>query len=217
MLVEDTHIHDHAVLQISSPTICWFFDKKGKLFACSNDGWRHSEQAGLTCRFPCSPRADPCESVHGMRLVWKSLDKMRCLRKRSTIPFLGFLITFLLFLNLYIEDGYVLVSVVHVFSKHFANWEFWSNKINKALRWTGDLSRVYTIIAPMSAKIGSGRDPEKVSDNGWIDGWIDHLVFLYFFWSFIKCAFDTKCVLVFALSAHVVAVYNCLFFLRKHV
>ncbi|KAI4825117.1 hypothetical protein KUCAC02_020815 [Chaenocephalus aceratus] len=43
-----------------------------------------------------------------MRLVWKSLDKMRCLRKRSTIPFLGFLITFLLFLNLYIEDGYVL-------------------------------------------------------------------------------------------------------------
>ena len=46
-----------------------------------------------------------------MRLVWKSLDKMRCLRKRSTIPFLGFLITFLLFLNLYIEDGYVLVSI----------------------------------------------------------------------------------------------------------
>ncbi|XP_044048381.1 alpha-1,3-mannosyl-glycoprotein 4-beta-N-acetylglucosaminyltransferase C-like isoform X1 [Siniperca chuatsi] len=51
---------------------------------------------------------DPSESVYSMRLVWKSLDKMRCLRKRSTIPFLGFLITFLLFLNLYIEDGYVL-------------------------------------------------------------------------------------------------------------
>lgn len=47
-----------------------------------------------------------------MRLLWKSLDKMRCLRKRSTIPFLGFLITFLLFLNLYIEDGYVLVRTV---------------------------------------------------------------------------------------------------------
>lgn len=44
-----------------------------------------------------------------MRLLWKSLDKMRCLRKRSAIPFLGFLVTFLLFLNLYIEDGYVLV------------------------------------------------------------------------------------------------------------
>ncbi|CAK6954556.1 alpha-1%2C3-mannosyl-glycoprotein 4-beta-N-acetylglucosaminyltransferase C [Scomber scombrus] len=50
---------------------------------------------------------DP-SGVYSMRLVWKSLDKMRCLRKRSTIPFLGFLITFLLFLNLYIEDGYVL-------------------------------------------------------------------------------------------------------------
>lgn len=49
-----------------------------------------------------------------MRLVWKSLDKMRCLRKRSTIPFLGFLFTFLLFLNLYIEDGYVLVCELRV-------------------------------------------------------------------------------------------------------
>lgn len=58
----------------------------------------------------CSSHADPSESVYSMRLVWKSLDKMRCLRKRSTIPFLGFLITFLLFLNLYIEDGYVMVS-----------------------------------------------------------------------------------------------------------
>lgn len=51
-----------------------------------------------------------------MRLLRKSLDKMRCLRKRSTIPFLGFLITFLLFLNLYIEDGYVLVGVRSVLS-----------------------------------------------------------------------------------------------------
>ncbi|KAL0968624.1 hypothetical protein UPYG_G00269290 [Umbra pygmaea] len=33
---------------------------------------------------------------------------MRCFRKRSMIPFLGLLITSLLFLNLYIEDGYVL-------------------------------------------------------------------------------------------------------------
>lgn len=62
--------------------------------------------------FAFCARADLSESVYSMRLVWKSLDKMRCLRKRSTIPFLGFLITFLLFLNLYIEDGYVLVSVL---------------------------------------------------------------------------------------------------------
>lgn len=60
--------------------------------------------------FSCSSPAEPSERVHSMRLVWKFLDKMRCLRKRSTIPLLGFLITFLLFLNLYIEDGYVLVS-----------------------------------------------------------------------------------------------------------
>lgn len=45
-----------------------------------------------------------------MRLALKYLDKMRCFRKRSTIPFLVALITFLLFVNLYIEDGYVLVS-----------------------------------------------------------------------------------------------------------
>lgn len=38
------------------------------------------------------------------------LDKMRCLRKRSTVSFLGVLVVFLLFMNLYIEDSYVLVS-----------------------------------------------------------------------------------------------------------
>eukprot|EP00064_Thunnus_orientalis_P002928 superscaffoldBa00000229_g2936 len=76
--------------------------------------WQRKTNAIVTsidCDFCCC-----CEggffshnpSVYSMRLVWKSLDKMRCLRKRSTIPFLGFLITFLLFLNLYIEDGYVL-------------------------------------------------------------------------------------------------------------
>lgn len=63
----------------------------------------------------CFP-ADPSESVSIMRLVWKSLDKMRCFRKRSTIPFLGVLITCLLFLNLYMEDGYVLVSLLLYFS-----------------------------------------------------------------------------------------------------
>ena len=62
------------------------------------------------CVALCASCAGSADSRTSMRLVWKSLDKMRCLRKRSTIPFLGFLITFLLFLNLYIEDGYVLVS-----------------------------------------------------------------------------------------------------------
>lgn len=70
------------------------------------------QRVGLTCLCLMSPPTDPSESLYTMRPVWKSLDKMRCLRKRSTIPFLGFLITFLLFLNLYIEDGYVLVSAI---------------------------------------------------------------------------------------------------------
>ncbi|XP_016534031.1 alpha-1,3-mannosyl-glycoprotein 4-beta-N-acetylglucosaminyltransferase C-like [Poecilia formosa] len=43
-----------------------------------------------------------------MRLLWKSVDKMRCLRKRSTLPVLTFLLTALLFFNLYMNDGYVL-------------------------------------------------------------------------------------------------------------
>lgn len=46
-----------------------------------------------------------------MRLMWKAVDKMRCLRKRSVFPFLGFLVTFLLFFNLYLDDGYVLVGL----------------------------------------------------------------------------------------------------------
>lgn len=71
-------------------------------------------QAGPNMSLSYVLLADPGESLYTMRLVWKSLDKMRCLRKRSTIPFLGFLITFLLFLNLYIEDGYVLVSMMGV-------------------------------------------------------------------------------------------------------
>ncbi|KAI5623927.1 alpha-1,3-mannosyl-glycoprotein 4-beta-N-acetylglucosaminyltransferase C [Silurus asotus] len=54
-------------------------------------------------------------SVSIMRLLLKNLDKMRCLRKRSTIPFLVILITFLLFMNLYMEDGYVLVSPLTFF------------------------------------------------------------------------------------------------------
>ncbi|XP_068452657.1 alpha-1,3-mannosyl-glycoprotein 4-beta-N-acetylglucosaminyltransferase C-like [Clinocottus analis] len=40
--------------------------------------------------------------------MWKVTDTMRCFRKRSMFPFLGFLITFLLFFNLYMDDGFVL-------------------------------------------------------------------------------------------------------------
>lgn len=44
-----------------------------------------------------------------LTLMLKLVDKMRCFRKRSTLPFLGFLIAFVLFLNLYMDDRYVLV------------------------------------------------------------------------------------------------------------
>ncbi|XP_056455293.1 alpha-1,3-mannosyl-glycoprotein 4-beta-N-acetylglucosaminyltransferase C-like [Gadus chalcogrammus] len=43
-----------------------------------------------------------------MRLVVKAVDRMRCFRKRATIPVLVFLITFLLFFNLYMDNEYVL-------------------------------------------------------------------------------------------------------------
>lgn len=53
----------------------------------------------------CSERRDLEANV-------ESVEKMRCFRKRSMFPFLGFLITFLLFFNLYMDDGYVLVRCV---------------------------------------------------------------------------------------------------------
>ncbi|KAJ3596321.1 hypothetical protein NHX12_002730 [Muraenolepis orangiensis] len=43
-----------------------------------------------------------------MRLVAKAVDKMRCFRKRSMLPVLAFLISFLLFFNLYMDEEYVL-------------------------------------------------------------------------------------------------------------
>ncbi|XP_062860810.1 alpha-1,3-mannosyl-glycoprotein 4-beta-N-acetylglucosaminyltransferase C-like [Trichomycterus rosablanca] len=45
---------------------------------------------------------------YNIRLLLKNLDKMRCVRERSAILFLVIFITFLLFMNLYTEDSYVL-------------------------------------------------------------------------------------------------------------
>ncbi|NXN17105.1 MGT4C acetylglucosaminyltransferase, partial [Indicator maculatus] len=44
----------------------------------------------------------------GRRHSLKQLEKMRCLRKRSAVPFLGLLVLCLLLISLYIEDGHVL-------------------------------------------------------------------------------------------------------------
>ncbi|XP_061780764.1 alpha-1,3-mannosyl-glycoprotein 4-beta-N-acetylglucosaminyltransferase C-like isoform X1 [Nerophis lumbriciformis] len=45
-----------------------------------------------------------------MRCLWKCVDKMRRLRKRSTLPLLGLLVFFMLLFNLYMDDGSMLES-----------------------------------------------------------------------------------------------------------
>uniref|UniRef100_A0A1A8K284 Mannosyl (Alpha-1,3-)-glycoprotein beta-1,4-N-acetylglucosaminyltransferase, isozyme C (Putative) n=2 Tax=Nothobranchius kuhntae TaxID=321403 RepID=A0A1A8K284_NOTKU len=56
----------------------------------------------------CAPLWFPAVRDGIMRLLWKYVDKMRCFRKRSMLPVLSFLVTSLLFFNLYMDDGYVL-------------------------------------------------------------------------------------------------------------
>ncbi|KAK6487888.1 alpha-1,3-mannosyl-glycoprotein 4-beta-N-acetylglucosaminyltransferase C-like [Huso huso] len=70
-----------------------------KTFSAINDAY---------CIYLCIFAGAISNYISVMRLLWKYLDKMRCFRKRLTIPFLGILITCLLFVNLYMEDGYVL-------------------------------------------------------------------------------------------------------------
>ncbi|TDH10060.1 hypothetical protein EPR50_G00091490 [Perca flavescens] len=100
---------------------------------------------------------NPSESLYSMRLVWKSLDKMRCLRKRSTIPFLGFLITFLLFLNLYIEDGYVLEGdkrQLRETSVHPSSSERYVHTFRDLSNFSGSINVTYRYLAgtPLNRK-----------------------------------------------------------------
>ncbi|XP_053740909.1 alpha-1,3-mannosyl-glycoprotein 4-beta-N-acetylglucosaminyltransferase C-like [Synchiropus splendidus] len=92
-----------------------------------------------------------------MRLPWKSLDMMRCLRKRSTIPFLIFLITFLLFLNLYIEDGYVLEEnrrQVRETSVHPLSSDRYVHTFRDLSNFSGDINVTYRYLAgtPLNRK-----------------------------------------------------------------
>ncbi|KAJ8002707.1 hypothetical protein DPEC_G00161720 [Dallia pectoralis] len=85
-----------------------------------------------------------------MRLVWKSLDKMRCFRKRSTIPFLGILFTSLLFLNLYIEDGYVLEDdkrQLRETSIHPPNTERYVHTFRDLTNFSGTINVTYRYLA----------------------------------------------------------------------
>lgn len=62
----------------------------------------------VTPRNPEDPLEERMLKFYQMKYIFQILDKMRCLRKRSTVSFLGVLVVFLLFMNLYIEDSYVL-------------------------------------------------------------------------------------------------------------
>ncbi|XP_035646186.2 alpha-1,3-mannosyl-glycoprotein 4-beta-N-acetylglucosaminyltransferase C-like isoform X1 [Oncorhynchus keta] len=89
-------------------------------------------------------------SVSIMRLVWKSLDKMRCFRKRSTIPFLGVLITCLLFFNLYMEDGYMMEAgkrPLRETSMHPSNTERYVHTFRDLTNFSGTINVTYRYLA----------------------------------------------------------------------
>uniref|UniRef100_A0A8C4T3Q0 MGAT4 family member C n=1 Tax=Erpetoichthys calabaricus TaxID=27687 RepID=A0A8C4T3Q0_ERPCA len=78
------------------------------------------------------------------------LDKMRCFRKRSTIPFLGILITCLLFVNLYIEDGYVLEEdkrMMRETSTHQLNSERYVHTFKDLSNFSGTINVTYRYLA----------------------------------------------------------------------
>ncbi|XP_043944348.1 alpha-1,3-mannosyl-glycoprotein 4-beta-N-acetylglucosaminyltransferase C [Protopterus annectens] len=87
-----------------------------------------------------------------MRLVWKSVDKMRCFRKRSTIPVLGIVATCLLFMNLYIEDGYVLEGdkrLIRETSTHQLNSEGYVHTFKYLSNFSGSINVTYRYLAGM--------------------------------------------------------------------
>ncbi|XP_051238791.1 alpha-1,3-mannosyl-glycoprotein 4-beta-N-acetylglucosaminyltransferase C-like isoform X3 [Dicentrarchus labrax] len=85
-----------------------------------------------------------------LRLMWKSVDKMRCFRKRSMFPFLGFLITFLLFFNLYMDDGYVLEAEKRQLGEtlmHPANSERYVHTFRDLSNFSGTINVTYRYLA----------------------------------------------------------------------
>ncbi|XP_035257269.1 alpha-1,3-mannosyl-glycoprotein 4-beta-N-acetylglucosaminyltransferase C-like [Anguilla anguilla] len=85
-----------------------------------------------------------------MRLLWKYLDKVRWLRKRSAIPLLGALATGLLFLNLFIEDGYVLEEErrqLRETSIHQLNSERYVHTFRDISNFSGTINVTYRYLA----------------------------------------------------------------------
>nr|XP_054298426.1 alpha-1,3-mannosyl-glycoprotein 4-beta-N-acetylglucosaminyltransferase C isoform X4 [Pongo pygmaeus] len=87
---------------------------------------------------------------HQMKHIFEILDKMRCLRKRSTVSFLGVLVIFLLFMNLYIEDSYVLEGdkqLIRETSTHQLNSERYVHTFKDLSNFSGAINVTYRYLA----------------------------------------------------------------------
>ncbi|TNN22333.1 Alpha-1,3-mannosyl-glycoprotein 4-beta-N-acetylglucosaminyltransferase C [Liparis tanakae] len=89
---------------------------------------------------------------------------MRCFRKRSMFPFLGFLITFLLFFNLYMDDGFVLEAEKRPLGEtllHPGNSERYVHTFTDLSNFSGAVNVTYRHLAgiPLPRKSRCGRRP----------------------------------------------------------
>ncbi|XP_055091436.1 alpha-1,3-mannosyl-glycoprotein 4-beta-N-acetylglucosaminyltransferase C isoform X6 [Symphalangus syndactylus] len=87
---------------------------------------------------------------HQMKHIFEILDKMRCLRKRSTVSFLGIFVIFLLFMNLYIEDSYVLEGdkqLIRETSTHQLNSERYVHTFKDLSNFSGAINVTYRYLA----------------------------------------------------------------------
>ncbi|XP_049579675.1 alpha-1,3-mannosyl-glycoprotein 4-beta-N-acetylglucosaminyltransferase C [Syngnathus scovelli] len=86
-----------------------------------------------------------------LRLMRKSADKMRCLRKKSTLPLLGFLVAFLLLFNLYVDmDGYVLEAEKPQLGEalmHHASSERYIHTFRDLSNFSGTINVTYRYLA----------------------------------------------------------------------
>nr|KAF6453133.1 MGAT4 family member C [Molossus molossus] len=87
---------------------------------------------------------------HQVKHIFEKLDKMRCLRKRSTVSFLGVLVIFLLFMNLYMEDSYVLEGdkqLIRETSTHQLNSGRYMHSFKDLSNFSGTINISYRYLA----------------------------------------------------------------------
>lgn len=86
-----------------------------------------------------------------MRLYWKCAEKMRCFRKRSTIPLLAILAICLLFLNLFLEeDRYVMEEgrrLSREMTSHQLNSEKYVHTFKDLTNFSGAINVTYRYLA----------------------------------------------------------------------